>query len=106
LQITATAATVRRVDNQQLTAIQQALLCVTDTVGMLTFPRCDQDDVFELIDRIEVELNSEHPDAAIIGTVLNSIARSLSVQPEAREACLRIEDAIEHTARPSLWQGG
>lgn len=93
-----------RVDTQQLTAIHQALLCVTDTVGMLTFPCFDQDGVFELIDRVEAELNSQHPDTRVIGTFLNSLARSLRNQPEAREACLRIEDVIERTGMPSTWQ--
>jgi hypothetical protein len=91
------------VDTHQLTAIHQVLLCVTDTVGMLTFPRCDQDDVFELIDRVEAELRAEHPDTQVIATSLNSLARNLRDQPEAREACLRIEDVIAETGIPSTW---
>jgi hypothetical protein len=106
LRITARVARVRGVDTQQLTAIHQALLCVTDTVGMLTFPRCDQDDVFELIDRVEAELNAEHPDTQIIASHLNSLARSLRNQPEALEACLRIEDVIIDAGIPSTWQAG
>jgi hypothetical protein len=92
------------VNTQQLSAIHQALLCVTDTVGMLTFPRCDQDDVFELIDRVEAELSSEHPNTQVIATFLNSLALSLRNQPEAREACLRLEDVIEHAGILSTWQ--
>ena len=91
-------------NSQQLTAIHQALECVTDTVGMLTFPRCDQDDVFELIDQVEAELNAEHPDVRVIGTALTLIARSLRAQPEAHEACLRIEDVIEHTGIARIQQ--
>ena len=93
-------------NTQELTEIHQALLTVHDTVGTLTFPRCYQDDVFELIDRVETELSASHPNIQIIGTFLNSIARSLRAQPEAREACLRIEDAIERTGLPSTWQAG
>jgi hypothetical protein len=97
---------VFRVNTQELTDIHQALAAVHDTVGTLTFPRCDQDDVFELIDRVETELSASHPNVQIIGTFLNSIARSLRAQPEAREACLRIEDVIERTGLFSTWQAG
>lgn len=77
-----------------------------DTVGTLTFPSCDQDDVFELIDRVEAEIDAAHPNTQVIGTFLNSIARSLRAAPQAREACLRIEDAIERIGVPSTWQTG
>lgn len=77
-----------------------------DTVGSLTFPSCDQDDIFELIERVEAEIDAAHPNTQIIGTFLNSIARSLRAQPEAREACLRIEEAIERVGVPSTWQTG
>ena len=93
-------------NTQELTEIHQALAAVHDTVGTLTFPRCDQDDVFEAIDRVESELHASHPNVQVIGTFLNSIARSLRSHSEAREACLRIEDAIERTGLPSTWQAG
>ena len=94
------------VNTQELTEIHQALLAVHDTVGTLTFPRCDQEDVLELIDRVETELSASHPNIQIIDTFLNSIARSLRAAPEAREACLRIEDVLERTGLPSTWQAG
>jgi len=94
------------VNASELTEIHQALAAVQQTVGTLTFPRCDQDDVFELIDRVESELHSVHPNVPLIGTFLNSIARSLRAQPEAREACMVLEDAIEHAGFPSTWQSG
>jgi hypothetical protein len=95
-----------RVEVSHLDGIHQALTTVHDTVGTLTFPQCDQEDVFELIDRIESELGSKHPNVALMCTFLNSIARSLRAQPEAREACLLIEDAIERAGLPSTWQNG
>ncbi len=94
------------VTTAELTEIHQALAAVQQTVGTLTFPRCDQEDVFELIERVESELRSAHPNAQVISTFLNSIARSLRAQPEAREACLVLEDAIEHAGIPSTWQSG
>ena len=54
------------VNTQELTEIHAAPRpAVHDTVGTLTFPRCDQDDLFELIDRVETEfvlVPSEHSD--------------------------------------------
>jgi hypothetical protein len=94
------------VNTEGLAQVHQALAAVHDTVGSLTFPSCDQDDIFELIERVEAEIDAAHPNTQIIGTFLNSIARSLRAQPEAREACLRIEEAIEQVGVPSTWQTG
>lgn len=92
-------------NTQDLTEIHQALAAVHDAVGTLT-SGCDRDDMFELMDRVEAELAAPHPNTQVIGTFLNSIARSLRNQPEAREACLRIEDVMERTGLPSTWQAG
>jgi hypothetical protein len=106
LQIPGLQSKVARVNQQELTEIHQTLAAVHDTVGSLTFPSCDQDDVYELIDRVESELASAHPNVQIIDTFLNSLARSLRAEPGAREACLRIEEVLERTGLPSTWQAG
>jgi len=93
-------------DGAQQTAIHQALVAVQHAVTTMTFPSCDQGDVIELIDRIEEQLQSSHPNVPMMCTFLNSIARSLRAQPEAREVCLVIEDAIEEAGLPSTWQSG
>lgn len=93
-------------DETQLAAIREALAAVRLAVTTMTFPSCDQDDVLELIERVETELRSRHPNGALMCTFLNSIARSLRAQPEAREACLKIEEAIEAAGMPSTWQSG
>ena len=90
----------------QQAAIREALLAAQHAVTGLTFPRCDQEDLIELIDRIEEQLRSSHPNSALMCTFLNSIARSLRAQPEARETCLAIEEAIEAAGMPSTWQSG
>lgn len=72
----------------------------------MTFPSCDQEDMIELIDRVETELRSSHPNVPLMCTFLNSIARSLRAQPEARDACLTIEDAIGAAGMLSTWQSG
>lgn len=88
------------------TVIHEALSSVQDTVTGMTFPRCDQEDLLELIERVEEQLHSAHPNTGLMCTFLNSIARSLRAQPEAREACLLIEQAIETAGVPSTWQSG
>jgi hypothetical protein len=93
-------------DRTQLARIHQALVAVQHAVTSMTFSRCDRDDVIELIDRVESELQTAQPNVPLLCTFLNSIARSLRNQPEARAACLMIEDAIEGAGLPSTWQSG
>jgi hypothetical protein len=93
-------------DGSQLDHIHQALVAVQHAVTSMTFCSCDQDDVCELIDRVESELHSTHPNVPLLCNFLNSLARSLRAQPEAREACLVIEDAMDHAGLPSTWQSG
>ena len=93
-------------DGTQQAAIHEALVEVGHAVTSMTFPSCDQEDLLELIDRVEEQLHSGHPNISLMCTFLNSIARSLRAQPEAREACLAIEDAIGKAGMPSTWQSG
>lgn len=93
-------------DGSQLNAIHDALVSVQDAVTSMTFPSCDQEDVLELVDRVEAELQSPRPNLAVMCTFLNSIARSLRAQPEARDTCLAIEKAIGAAGMPSTWQSG
>jgi len=67
----------------------------------MTFPSCDQEDLIEAIDSVEEQLHVRHPNVALMCRFLNSIARSLRAQPEARDACLAIEDAISKAGMPS-----
>jgi hypothetical protein len=93
-------------DGRQQTAIHQALVSVQQAVTSMTFPSCDQEDLIEAIDRVEEQLHNGHPNLALMCRFLNSIARSLRAQPEAREACLAIEEAIGEAGMPSTWQSG
>jgi hypothetical protein len=93
-------------DGAQQAAIHQALVAVQHAVTSMTFSSCDQDDLIEAIDRVEQQLHTKHPNASLMCQFLNSIARSLRAQPEAREACLAIEDAIGKAGMPSTRQSG
>jgi hypothetical protein len=90
----------------QVSTIHQALVSVQHAVTLMSFPSCDQEDMIELIDRVEDELRSPHPNLGLVANFLNSIARSLRAQPEARAACLAIEDALGAAGVPSTWQSG
>ncbi|HEY2807711.1 MAG TPA: hypothetical protein VGI91_02870 [Steroidobacteraceae bacterium] len=87
-------------------AIHQALVAVQHAVTSMTFSGCDQDDLIEAIDAVEEQLHVKHPNTTLITQFLNSIARSLRAQPEAREACLAIEEAMGTAGMPSTWQSG
>lgn len=81
-------------------------MSVQHAVTSMTFPGCDQGDVIEAIDRVEEQLHAPRPNASLMSQFLNSIARSLRAQPEAREACLAIEGALHEAGLPSTWQSG
>jgi pyruvate/2-oxoglutarate dehydrogenase complex dihydrolipoamide acyltransferase (E2) component len=93
-------------DGEQQAAIHEALISVHTAVTSMSFPRCDQEDLIEVIDRVEEQLHNHHPNLALMCRFLNSIARSLRAQPEARAACLAIENAIGKAGMPSTWQSG
>jgi hypothetical protein len=95
-----------QMDGTQAAAIHQALVAVQHAVTSMTFPSCDQEDLIEAIDSVEEQLHTHHPNLALMCRLLNSIARSLRAQPEARDACLTIEDAIGKAGMPSTWQSG
>jgi pyruvate/2-oxoglutarate dehydrogenase complex dihydrolipoamide acyltransferase (E2) component len=90
----------------QQAAIHQALVAVQHAVTSMTFSGCDQLDLSEAIDSVEEQLHTSHPNPTLMCHFLNSIARSLRAQPEARDACLAIEDALGKAGMPSTWQSG
>ena len=106
LRLSANGFKLPSMDGTQQAAIHQALVSVQLAVTSMTFPSCDQEDMIEAIDRVEEQLHANHPNLALMCRFLNSIARSLRAQPEARDACLLIEDAIGKAGMPSTWQSG
>ncbi len=72
----------------------------------MTFPSCDQEDLIRPSTRVEEQLHTNHPNLARHVPLPESVARSLRAQPEARDACLAIEDAIGKAGMPSTWQSG
>lgn len=89
--------------NPQLKAVETALTSVHESLRQTGFDSCDQSDVEELIERVEKELDAPAPNAQVIGTFLNSIARSLRTEPNAREACSRIDAALRTVGVAPTW---
>lgn len=89
--------------NPQLKEVEVALTSVHESLGKAQFDACDQSDIEELIERVERELEAHAPNVHVIGTFLNSIARSLRMQPTAREACSRIDAALRKVGVAPTW---
>ncbi|MFL6577073.1 MAG: hypothetical protein ACJ8MR_10665 [Povalibacter sp.] len=93
-------------DTENARQLQVALSHVHQAVNTLTLSGCDKDDMFELMERIDSELNSSHPNQQTVAMFLNSIARSLRSEPEARQICMELDDAMRRSGLPSTWQSG
>ncbi|MFL6548051.1 MAG: hypothetical protein ACJ8OJ_05110 [Povalibacter sp.] len=93
-------------DTENARQLQVAVSHVHEAVNTLTLSGCDKDDMFELMERVDSELNSSHPNQQTVTMFLNSIARSLRSEPEAREICMELDDAMRRSGLPSTWQSG
>lgn len=89
--------------NPQLREVEVALHSVEETLTHADFDECDQSDVQEAIERVERELEANLPNVQLIGTFLNSIARSLRTEPTAAQACLRIDEALRKVGVAPTW---
>src|SRR5205814_8313202 len=96
----------RASERTEQAAQHQPWVAVQHPVTSMTFPSSDQEDLTEAIDSLEEQLHVSHPNVALMCRFLHSIARSLRAQPETRDACLAIEDAISKAGMPSTWQSG
>src|SRR3954453_8763351 len=65
-------------DTENARQLQVAVSHVHEAVNTLTLSGCDKDDMFELMERVDSELNSSHPNQQTVTMFLNSIARSLA----------------------------
>ena len=65
---------------------------------------CDVGDIEELIVPIDRELRSGRPNTATLSTYLNSLARSLRSDPEARSVCLELDAAMRDAGIETHWE--
>jgi hypothetical protein len=89
--------------NPALKEVETALSSVQESMRGARLDSCDESDVQELIDRVEAELEAPRPNVQVIGTFLNSIAKSLRTQPNTKEAVSRIDDALRKVGVASTW---
>ncbi|HEY4366480.1 MAG TPA: hypothetical protein VGN07_04540 [Steroidobacteraceae bacterium] len=68
------------------------------------FDGCDLDDIEEVMLPVERELDAAHPNPHTVATYLNSLARSLRSQPEARAVVVRIDEVLRDAGLPTDWE--
>jgi hypothetical protein len=83
--------------------IRQAIEAARE-VAQSDLSDCDAADIDELVQPVERELDSSHPNVQTLGTFLNSLARSLRTDPAAREVCLQLDAAMREAGVPSNWE--
>jgi len=83
--------------------IRQAIAAARE-VARSDLSSCDAADIDELVQPVERELDSSHPNVQTLGTYLNSLARSLRTDPAARAVCLQLDAAMREAGVPSSWE--
>jgi len=94
----------RFVDAQQAAAIRQVLGDVENALQALRLDGCDVDDVDEIIIKANAELRRDLPNVLTLGTYLNSLARSLRSQPNARTVVMELDAAMRDARVPTNWE--
>jgi hypothetical protein len=89
--------------NPQRTELETALTRAHKSLRGAQCDSCDPDDIEERVERIEQELDARTPNMQVIGTFLNSIARSLRGRPNSDEACSRIDEALRKVGVVRAW---
>jgi hypothetical protein len=93
-----------QLSSHQRTSLHEALQHVQQQIAVLQFSGCDEDDVVELIERVESELQSPHPNLSVTANFLNSIARSLRTEPAAHAVVGELDSAIRAAGLPAVWE--
>lgn len=95
---------VRHVDPANADAIRQVLMDAQAAIQELDSDTCDVADVQEIIDKAAAELDTAQPNAATLGTYLNSIARSLRNEPRVRTIVMELDAAMRQAKVPANWE--
>jgi hypothetical protein len=98
-------ASVRHVvDRKNAETIRQVLIDVRNALQALGLDDCDTADIEELIDKIAAELDSPQPKVATLSLYLNSLARSLRSEPQARTVVMELDAAMRDAQLPRSWE--
>lgn len=84
--------------------IRTAVMAARTAAHAGKFDGCDVLDLEEIIQPVERELDSNHPHANTLATYLNSLARSLRAQPQARSIVLELDGAMREAGLPTDWE--
>jgi hypothetical protein len=92
------------VDRKHADVIRQVLIDVRSALKALDLDDCDSSDMEELIDKIAAELDSPQPKVATLSSYLNSVARSLRAEPQARTVVMELDAAMHDAQLPRNWE--
>jgi hypothetical protein len=93
--------TMQRIHVDQL---RQAIQTVRDAIRRANLDTCDTGDLEEIIEPVERELSATDPNPMTLSTYLNSLARSLRAEPDARNAVMQLDAAMRNSGVPTQWE--
>ena len=70
----------------------------------LPFDACDMSDLEEMLAWAERELAKPLPNTSTLALPLNSVARSLAAEPQARGATLTLDAAMREAGITTTWE--
>lgn len=91
-------------DAQNVSSIRQVLGDVCDALTEVRVDDCDLAEIQEIIVRASVELEQSRPSVATLSTYLNSLARSLRFEPNARTLVVELDAAMRAAHVPTNWE--
>jgi hypothetical protein len=92
------------VSHHHVESLRQVLVDVAHVLEGLRIDGCELDDLQEVLDLVIAELGRNEPNVATLGTYLNSIARSLRSQPNARTVLVELDAAMRDANVPTNWE--
>jgi ABC-type transporter Mla subunit MlaD len=69
-----------------------------------TLDGCDLSDIDEITSPLTHELERANPNTQTLATYLNSLLRSLRVQPHAAEICAQLDEVMKQSGIATDWQ--
>jgi hypothetical protein len=90
--------------SHDIDSIREVLAAARTAAKSGNFDGCDRVDLEEVMLPVERELDAARPNPHTLATYLNSLARSLRSQPEARAVVLRIDEVLRDAGLPTDWE--
>jgi len=91
-------------DNATIHRLQKAAAAARQAAHEAKLSNCDLGDIDEAIEAVDQELARPHPNQNTLTMYLNSVARSLIADPEARDAREEIDHALRASGMPATWE--